>query len=107
VVLAAQGKVSGVSWDGFQREVLGELGLAVYALDGRGVPPVQAEQAPLHSTIASSALLSALLRAANVGPKRADVLALCQEFLAAHPNPSVQARRTLWVQLRRLRANAL
>jgi len=105
VVLAAQGKVSGVSWDGFQREVLGELGVAIYALDGHGVPPVQAKQAPLHSNTAS-ALLSALLRAANAGSERADVLELCREFLAAHPNPSVQARRALWVQLRRLRANA-
>jgi len=95
-----------VSWDGFQREVLGELGFAVYALDGHGVPSVQAGQAPLLSDTAP-ALLSALLRAANAGPERADVLELCREFLAVHPKPSVQARRALWVQLRRLRANVL
>jgi len=90
-----------VSWDGFQREVLAELGLAAYALvvdaGGQQVEPGAGETA-------ISPLLAALLRAAAAGVDDAQALALCQTFLAAHPAPSVQERRALWPQLRRLRA---
>jgi len=48
-------------------------------------------------------LLHALLRAAAADHTCTDVLALCQQFLAATPNPSAQARRALWPTLRRLR----
>jgi len=88
-----------VSWDGFQREVLAELGLSVYALAGAQVriePPIE-EEPP-------SPLLLALLRAAGADSSRADVLALCREFLTTHPNPSASARRAFWPKLRHLRA---
>jgi len=100
MVLAAQGKAHGMSWDGFQREVLAELGLAVYALAGATAvvePPITDEPAP-------SPLLQALLRAAAATPGQdSDALALCQDFLAANPAPTPAARRALWPQLRRLR----
>jgi len=90
-----------VSWDGFQREVLAELGLSVYALAGAQMGiEAQIEEGAL------SPLLLALLRAAAADSGRADVLALCREFLAANPKPSARARREFWPQLRRLRASA-
>jgi len=101
VVLAVQGQADGVSWDGFQREVLVELGLPVYALAGAQV------HVEAHSTQEPpSPLLLALLRAAAAGVERTDALALCQEFLAANPVPCAKARRAFWPQLRRLRAAA-
>jgi len=96
VVLAAQGEAGGVSWDGFQREALAELGISVYALT----------DAPVENIPPPSPLLLALLRAAAADIHHEQALALCRDFLAAHPNPSIQARRTLWPQLRRLRATA-
>jgi len=91
-----------VSWDGFQREALAELGLAVYTLAGAGAA---VSSGAVHAPEPSSepALLHALLRAAAADPARADVLALCQQVLAANPHPSAQARRALWPTLRRLR----
>jgi len=92
-----------VSWDGFQREALAELGLAAYVLaDAGAAVPSGAVHAPEPST-AEDPLLRALLRAAAADPTRAEVLALCQQFLATNPAPSVQARRALWPTLRRLR----
>jgi len=88
-----------VSWDGFQREALAELGLAVYALAGASSEPMAAPGADE----APTPLLLALLRAAAADMGRADALALCRDFLAANPNPSARARREFWPQLRRLR----
>jgi len=91
-----------VSWDGFQREALAELGLATYVLAGADAAPPPASHAPEPSA-AEPALLRTLLRAAAADPTRADVLVLCQQFLAVNPTPSAQARRALWPTLRRLR----
>jgi len=101
VVLAAQGQAGGVSWDGFQREALAELGLSVYALAGA---PAQVEARVQEEP--TSPLLLALLRAAAADVEHADALTLCREFLAAHPAPSAKARREFWPQLRRLRTSA-
>jgi len=87
-----------VSWDGFQREALAELGLSVYALAGA--------QAQVEDMQPPSPLLLALLRAAAADMSRNDALTLCREFLAANPKPSAQARRAFWPKLRRLRAAA-
>jgi len=91
-----------VNWDGFQREVLAELGLSVYVLAGAPA----AVDAPAADKHPPSPLLLALLRAANAGPKHADAVALCRDFLAAYPKPSAKTRREFWPQLRRLRAAA-
>jgi len=91
-----------VSWDGFQREALAELGLAAYVLAGAEAAPLPTPHAPEPSATEPT-LLRALLRAAAADPTRADVLALCQQVLAANPHPSAQARRALWPTLRRLR----
>jgi len=90
-----------VSWDGFQREVLGELGVSVYALAG--------EQARVDGPVETkppSPLLLALLRAAAADMDHDDALALCRDFLDNHPNPSANERRKFWPELRRLRANS-
>jgi len=101
VVLAAQGQAGSVSWDGFQREALAELGLSVYALAG-----AQAQVEPQIEQEPSSPLLLALLRAAAAEISRTDALTLCREFLAAHPKPTAQARRAFWPKLRHLRASS-
>lgn len=95
-----------MSWDGFQREVLAELGLRPYVLAGANAPEavVRAVEAggsaPANPPEAlSPKLVAALARAAGCAP--AQVLALAA--ITSAPG-DVAARRALWPRLRRLRS---
>ena len=87
-----------MSWDAFQREALAELGLRPYAL-----APLRndAAHAPGIGAALTPALLDALARAGACGHERIATLAGLEHV---HGDP--QAKRALWPQLRRLRAQA-
>ncbi len=93
-----------MSWDGFQREVLAELGLRTYVLAG-AAPSDQLPQAAGAEDAPPAAmppkLIAALARAAGCAP--AQVLALAG--IASAP-ADIATRRALWPRLRRLRSNA-
>lgn len=94
-----------MNWDGFQREVLAELGLRAYALAGQDAPAMQAAAAADMGAATPGAippaLVAALARAAGCAP--AQVLALAG--IDAAPRDAA-ARRALWPRLRRLRERA-
>lgn len=93
-----------MSWDGFQREVLAELGLRAYALAGaeprQALPSSAGQGAPSAPPGGlSPALLAALARAAGCAPDQVAGLA----GIETAPD-CVAARRALWPRLRRLRS---
>lgn len=92
-----------MSWDGFQREALAELGFTVYVVaDARAASAPTAAAGAEDATAARmppSALIHALIRAAACTPAQLPPLPSLQQ-LAADP----AAKRALWPQLRRLRA---
>jgi hypothetical protein len=95
-----------VSWDGFQREVLAELGLRAYTLAGHEAPATRATAAVDAAQAAAPgalppALVAALARAAGCAPAQVLVLA----GIDAAPRDAA-ARRALWPRLRRLRVRA-
>lgn len=86
-----------MSWDGFQREVLAELGLTPYRL-AVGGPAADEEE----GDVPQSLLRAALARAAGCDPDRLPAFGLPLSALAGDP----AAKRALWPHLRRLRARA-
>lgn len=100
-----------MSWDGFQREVLAELGLRAYTLAATEAPDAgHAAASPSARIDAAPAtpadgmpprLLAALARAACCAPAQVVQLA----GIEAAPRDAA-ARRALWPRLRRLRARA-
>lgn len=94
-----------MSWDGFQREVLAELGLRPYVL-ADAAPAAEDTQVARHEVASDAAvehmspkLIAALARAAGCAP--AQVVALAG-ITSAPMNGA--ARRALWPRLRRLRS---
>lgn len=94
-----------MSWDGFQREVLAELGLRPYVL-AHAAPATEVTRGAPHDVDLDAAvehmspkLIAALARAAGCTP--AQVVALAG-ITSAPTNAA--ARRALWPRLRRLRS---
>ena len=81
-----------MSWDGFQREALAELGYRLYRPAG-STPPAS----PSHP------LQLALLRAAGRTVDDADAARLCQDWPPPHALRDPAAKRALWPRLRALR----
>ena len=94
-----------MSWDGFQREVLAELGIEVYVLgDAEAVAVAPEASAPVASRARAEtgdALLRHLLKAAGGETREQAVLALAEPLSGLRGNAA--AKRALWPLLRRLR----
>ncbi len=96
-----------MSWDAFQRQVLAELGHAVYVArdaaapthaEAPAEPPVQALAATAHP------LLARLARAAGLGQDQ--LLRLAPELAGQAAGMDAAAKRALWPRLRALRRDA-
>jgi len=102
-----------MSFDAFQRECLAAMGYAVYRLaDQEGAPVAVDAQAAAPATgrpasVASDALLRALVRAAGTDPADAGAVEACRALLPPAGLPDARARRALWPRLRALRARAV
>lgn len=87
-----------MSWDGFQRAVLAELGHVLYRLPDAPVPAAGADDAPAVDVL----MLARLARAAGMAPDallaRADIAAQ-----SARLRGDAAAKRALWPRLRALR----
>jgi hypothetical protein len=104
-----------VSWDAFQRQVLNELGHAVYVVREVASPPATTPIAPPiaagtsapHAKPAAAvdaALLARLARAAGLAP--AQLLRLAPDLALQAAGMDAQAKRALWPRLRALRRSA-
>lgn len=99
-----------MSWDGFQREALAELGYRLYRRADAGPPAAAAEEAapPAPSTApdrppALHPLHGALLRAIGRAAGDRDTARLCSEWPAPEALRTPAAKRALWPRLRALR----
>jgi hypothetical protein len=93
-----------VSWDGFQRAVLAELGHVLYRLPDAPSTPAGPAASGVEMTVDAS-MLARLARAAGVAPEallaQADIAAL-----SAGLRGDAAAKRALWPRLRALRRSA-
>lgn len=101
-----------MSWDGFQRETLVELGYRLYRPADAGPPAAAAEaegEAPLAPSTAPERppalhpLHRALLRAIGRAAGDRDTAQLCSEWPAPEALRTPAAKRALWPRLRALR----
>lgn len=93
-----------MSWDGFQRAVLAELGHVLYRLPDAPSAPSAPAASGVEMTVDAS-MLARLARAAGVAPEVllawADIAAL-----SAGLRGDAAAKRALWPRLRALRRSA-
>ncbi len=92
-----------MSWDGFQRAVLAELGHVLYRLPDAPVPAAGVGDAPtVDAPTVDAPMLARLARAAGMAPDallaRADIAAQ-----SARLRGDAAAKRALWPRLRALR----
>lgn len=96
-----------MSWDPFQREVLAELGHALYVVRD---PPARASEASTWSSgtavesAADAAWLTQLARAAGMAPAR--LLQQAPDLALQAAGLDAAAKRALWPRLRALRREA-
>ncbi|MBS0226362.1 MAG: hypothetical protein JSS25_08500 [Proteobacteria bacterium] len=95
-----------MSWDVFQREVLAELGIELYALGGGDAAAVATPAVSAHAVSGAGAesgdmLLRHLLKAAGGEAGEQAVLTLAEPLSGLRGNAA--AKRALWPLLRRLR----
>lgn len=96
-----------MNWDPLQREVIAALGYTLYRAEGPAATPDDAQQGANPVGDLDSALLHALLRAADADVSASDAVALCRRWIATSSSTGAAARRALWPQLRRLRGQRL
>lgn len=96
-----------MSWDPFQRQVLAELGHAVYVARGAPAQPAAVEpELPVDAAaLQALPLLARLARAAGVSP--AQLLRIAPDVAAHAAGMDAAAKRALWPRLRMLRTAML
>ena len=90
-----------MSWDGFQRAVLAELGHVLYRAP---MSPDVAFAPAADAGMADAAMLARLARAAGIAPEA--LLAGIGDAAALAVRGDAAAKRALWPRLRALRRNA-